>query len=56
MVYRQSTILIVHCLLLPHLFEHPTFSNAAIVSTFLNNAHPVLEEGIPEIFCQSRDS
>jgi len=26
------------------------------VSAFLDDPHPVLEERIPEIFCQSRDS
>jgi len=43
-------------LLLSHLSKHPSFSNPAVMSAFLNDAHPVLEESIPEIFCQPRGS
>ena len=48
--------MIVHCLLLCHLSEHPSFSGPVVVSTFLDYTHPVLEEDIPEVVCQSRDS
>jgi len=56
MTYYQSTILIVHCLLLCHLSKHPSFSDLVAVSGFLDDTHPVPEEGIPEVLCQSRDS
>jgi len=54
--HYQATILIVHCLLLCHLSKRPSFSDPAVMAAFLDNTHPVTEEGIPEIFCQSGDS
>jgi len=54
--HNQSTILIIHRLLLSHLSKHSGFSNPVVVSALLDDAHPVLEESVPEIFCQSRGS
>jgi len=36
--------------------QAPQFQQPAVMSALLGGAHPVLEESIPEIFCQSRGS